>query len=182
MEETRLAEKARSGDVSAYERLVREHQDVAFRTACLITGDASEAEDAIQEAFVKAYRALSKFHPGASFRPWLLTIVANEARNRRKAAGRRVSLTMRVADEPVGGAHSSPEATVVAAEKSSELLQTLNSLQEADRIVISCRYFLELSEAETAVALDCTRGTVKSRLSRALGRLRELMAKEQDAG
>ncbi len=182
LEDARLAEKAKSGDVAAYENLVRGHQEVAFRTACLITGDASEAEDAAQEAFVKAYRALNKFRSGAPFRPWLLSIVANEARNRRKAAGRRAGLVLRVSDEPVNNTLSSPEATVVAVERRSELLRTVNTLQEADRVVISCRYFLELSEDETAAALNCARGTVKSRLSRALEKLRNLMKEENHAG
>ena len=182
MEDARLAEKARAGDITAYERLVRQHQEVAFRTAVLITGDPSEAEDAAQEAFVKAYRALNKFRPEAPFRPWLLAIVANEARNRRRAAGRRAGLTLRVADDPVDSVPSSPEATVVAAERHSDLLRTLNTLQNSDRLVISCRYFLELSEEETAATLNCARGTVKSRLSRALGRLRALMKEEEDVG
>lgn len=161
---------------------MRGHQGLAFRTACLITGDASEAEDATQEAFVKAYRALHKFRPGASFRPWLLTIVANEARNRRKAAGRYSGLALRVADEPVDKTPSSPETTVVAAERRSELLRTLDALKESERMVISCRYFLELSEEETAAALNCARGTVKSRVSRALEKLRNLMKEESHAG
>ena len=72
---------------------MRAHQEVAFRSAYLITGDASETEDASQEAFVKAYRALRRFRPDAPFRPWLLTIVANEARNRRKAASRRAGIS-----------------------------------------------------------------------------------------
>ncbi|MGF1470680.1 MAG: RNA polymerase sigma factor [Rubrobacteraceae bacterium] len=182
MEESRLVEKARSGDVSAYEQLVREHQSVAFRTACLITSNVPEAEDAAQEAFVKAYRALHRFRSGAPFRPWLLAIVANEARNRRKASGRREGLALRVMDEPAENATYSPEATVVAAERHSELLQSLNTLGESDRVVISCRYFLELSEEETAAALGCARGTVKSRLSRALVKLRAVMKEEKDAG
>jgi len=166
----------------AYERLVRGHETAAFRTAYLITGDASEAEDAAQEAFVKAYRALGGFRAGAPFRPWLLAVVANEARNRRKAARRRAGLVLRAAEGDVsGGTGPSPEAAVVAAERRDELLAALGDLREDDRLVIGSRYFLELSEAETAAALGCARGTVKSRLSRALGRLRERMAREDDA-
>ena len=95
MEDAKLAERAREGDTAAYERLVRLHQAGAFRAAYLVTGDASEAEDAAQEAFVKAYRALGRFRPGAPFRPWLLAIVSNEARNRRRASGRRTNLALR---------------------------------------------------------------------------------------
>lgn len=183
MEDAKLAERAREGDTAAYERLVRMHQAVAFRAAYLVTGDAQEAEDATQEAFVKAYRALGRFRPGAPFRPWLLAIVANEARNRRRSAGRRANLTLRAVQEgPSVSATVSPEAALVAAERREELLSSMGGLSEIDRLVISCRYFLELSEEETAVTLGCARGTVKSRLSRALVRLREMMGKEEDAG
>lgn len=152
---------------------MRQHQELAFRTACLITGDAAEAEDAAQEAFVKAYYALARFRAGMPFRPWLLRIVANEARNRRKAAGRRTGLALRAAedwgyDEGV----MSPEAAALAREQRTTLLTALNELRTEDRLVIGYRYFFDLSEAEMAGALDCPRGTVKSRLSRALKRLR----------
>ena len=160
---------------------MRGHQAVAFRTAYLITGDAAEAEDAAQEAFVKAYRALGRFRPGAPFRPWLLAVVANEARNRRKAAGQRASLALRAAGVPSRDASTSPEASVLAAERRAELLGALGDLRDEDRLVIGLRYFLGLSEAETAATLGCARGTVKSRLSRAIGRLRERMVQD-DAG
>ena len=157
---------------------MRGHQAVAFRTAYFIVGDASEAEDAAQEAFVKAYRALGSFRSGAPFRPWLLAVVANEAKNRRKAAGRRFSLALRAARENPTGDTPSPEAAAVAAERRAELLAAVGALREEDRLVIGCRYFLGLSEAETAATLGCARGTVKSRLSRALARLRERMVED----
>jgi RNA polymerase sigma factor (sigma-70 family) len=182
LEEAKLAERAREGDTAAYERLVRMHQAVAFRAAYLVTGDAPEAEDATQEAFIKAYRALDRFRPDAAFRPWLLTIVTNEARNRRRAAGRRAKLNLQVAAEGrVVPAPDSPEAAVVATERREELLANVGELSEGERLAISYRYFLGLSEEETATALDCARGTVKSRLSRAIARLRKAMAKEEDA-
>ena len=182
MEDAKLVGKAKDGDVSAYERLVQIHQQVACRTAYVITGDAAEAEDAAQEALVKAYRSLNRFRSGAPFRPWLLTIVANEARNRRKASGRRAGLVLRAAAERASGSGDpSPEAAVVASERREELLGALGTLREEDRQTIAFRYFLGLSEAETAEALGCARGTVKSRLSRAIGKLRERLAEEKDA-
>ena len=81
-----LIERARNGDARAFEELVAMHTQIAFRTAYLITGSAADAEEAAQDGFVKAWRALRRFRPGAEFRPWLLKIVANEARNRRRAA------------------------------------------------------------------------------------------------
>jgi RNA polymerase sigma factor (sigma-70 family) len=170
-----LVERARAGDPGAYAALVRGHQEIAFRTAYLITGNAADAEDAAQEGFVKAYRALGRFRVGEPLRPWLLTIVANEARNRRRSAGRRAALALRAAGEehPSGAAAPSPEAALLAGERRAALLAALSRLRDDDRLVIGCRHLLELTEAETAAALGIKRGTVKSRLSRSLDRLRE---------
>jgi len=173
LEERARIERAQGGDAGAYETLVRQYQDVAFRTAYLITGTTAEAEDAAQEAFVKAWYALGRFRLDAPFRPWLLRIVANEARNRRTAAGRRVNLALRVRErDPNDDAAPSPEAIALRAEQREMLLHAIDRLRAEDRLVIGYRYFFDLSEAEMATALDCARGTVKSRLSRALGRLR----------
>jgi RNA polymerase sigma factor (sigma-70 family) len=84
-EET-LVERARRGNLAAFEALVLAYQSLAFHTAFVIAGNAADAEEAAQDAFVKAHRALGRFRSGEPFRPWLLTIVANEARNRRRAA------------------------------------------------------------------------------------------------
>jgi RNA polymerase sigma factor (sigma-70 family) len=171
--EERVA-RAKRGDAAAYASLVEEHQTIAFRTAYLITRSAEDAEEASQDAFVKAYAALGRFREGSPFRPWLLTIVANEARNRRRSARRRAELALRVADDPLsGGAAPSPEAAVLASERRRAVLDALGGLSEQDRLVIACRYFLELSEEETAAVIGRARGTVKSRASRALERLRE---------
>lgn len=173
MEDSELAEKARRGDISAYEELVRQYQDIAFRTAYLVTGDPHEAEEAAQDAFVKAFYALGRFRKGAPFRPWLLRIVTNEARNRRRAAGRRTQLAVQITGErPSDDAAPSPEVAALADETQDELLAGLALLDEKDRLVIIYRYFFDMSEAEMAVALECRPGTVKSRLSRALARLR----------
>jgi RNA polymerase sigma factor (sigma-70 family) len=173
-EDSELVERARRGDEGAYEELVRAHQGIAFRTAYVIAGNASDAEEAAQDAFVKAYRALGRFRRGSPFRPWLLRIVANEARNRRRSAGRRAALSLRAAaDESSGDAAPSPEGVLLADEERGRLLAAVNELREEERLVIACRFFLELSEEETAAALDVRLGTVKSRTSRALEHLRE---------
>jgi len=171
-----LIERARRGEVMAYESLVRRYQDAAVRTAYVIAPDG-DAEDAVQEAFVKAYRALGRFRAGSPFRPWLLRIVANEARNRRRSAGRRAGLALRVAeDRRPGDAAPSPESAVLDHEERARLVAAINDLADGDREVIAARYFLDLSEAETAEILGLPRGTVKSRLSRAVGRLRARLA------
>jgi RNA polymerase sigma factor (sigma-70 family) len=167
--EGELVALARRGDGDAYASLVRAHSDIAFRTAMLITQDAAEAEEAAQDAFVKAWRALGRFREGEPWRPWLLTIVANEARNRRRSTGRRHALALRVVPQTETG---SAEATVLATEERTALLTAMARLRDDDRLVLGCRYLLELSEAETAAALGVKVGTVKSRTSRALERLR----------
>ena len=173
LDEAELVARAKRGDAAAYEELVHAYQGIAFRTAYVVAGSAADAEEAAQEGFVKAYRALGRVREGAPFRPWLLRIVANEARNRRRSARRRDRLALRaLADAPPGDAAPSPEAALLAAERRGRLLAGVNALAEKDRLVIACRYFLDLSEEETAAALGCRRGTVKSRVSRALARLR----------
>ena len=181
--ESELLARAKRGDVDAYERIVEQHQAIAFRTALLITRSAADAEEAAQDAFLKAYRALGRFRRGAPFRPWLLRIVSNEARNRLAAAERRSRLELRVAGERrTVDAVPSPEAALLGSEQREELLAAIDRLGERDREAIACRYLLELSERETAAALGCRRGTVKSRLSRALDRLREELGVDDEEG
>ena len=103
LDEKELVARAKRGDADAYGELVQIYQGIAFRTAYLVAGNASDAEEAAQDGFVKAYRALWRFRPGAPFKPWLLRIVANEARNRRRAAGRRAALALRAAGDAGSG-------------------------------------------------------------------------------
>lgn len=157
----------------AYEELVNQHQATAFRVAWLITRSSPDAEEAAQDGFLKAYRALGRFHEGAPFRPWLLRIVANEARNRKVAAQRRERLALRALEGPAPDSTAPAEVEAIASSERAELIAAISRLDERDQLVISARFFLELSEVETAAALGVRRGTVKSRLSRALARLRK---------
>jgi RNA polymerase sigma factor (sigma-70 family) len=171
--ERELALRAQRGDARAYEELVRPHQEIAFRVAYVITRNAADAEDATQDGFVKAWRALGRFRASEPMRPWLLQIVANEARNRRRSAGRREQLALRAATVS-GEAAPSPEDATLDADERARLLAALEQLPADAREVLACRYLLQLSEEETAAALDVARGTVKSRSARALERLREM--------
>src|SRR5581483_11637001 len=142
---------ARRGDGDAYAELLARHQAVAFRAAYLITGSRAEAEEAIQEASVKAWLALGRFRPAAPFRPWLVRIAVNEARNRRRAAGRRAGLELRLAVGPQLA--ESAETEALAIEHREQLIAALATLREEDQLVIAARYLLALDEAETATAL-----------------------------
>jgi RNA polymerase sigma-70 factor (ECF subfamily) len=185
--EARKVSAARAGDTDAFADLVAPHLDAAFRSAFLITGSAADAQDAAQEALVKAWLALDRFRTGAPFRPWFVRIVINEAHNRRRATGRQAGLALRLADthgHAILGSEGADrgeatvpgaEAVALAAERRARLLAAVSSLREDDQLVIAARYFVGLSEAETATALSLRAGTVKSRLSRALARLREVL-------
>ena len=182
LEDHELVERVKRGDVDAYETLVQRHQSAAFRTAYLVAGSASDAEDAAQEGFVKAFYAIDRFRTDAPFRPWLLAIVANEAKTRLRTASRRQGLALRLAEGRLeGDAAPSPEEATLARADQERVLRALGELSADDRLVIGYRYFLELSEKETAVALGVRRGTVKSRSSRALRRLRAVMDREDFA-
>jgi RNA polymerase sigma-70 factor (ECF subfamily) len=177
LEEIELVQRAKRGDIGAYEELVRMHQDLAARTAYVITGQSADAQDAVQEALVKAYRALGRFREGSPFRPWLLRIVANEAINRRRSARRQANLAVRAAEgRPPDDAVPSPEGAALAQEQHRHMVAAVSMLRPEERLVIAYRYWFDLSEAEMAEALGCPRGTVKSRLSRAMARLRDVMS------
>jgi RNA polymerase sigma factor (sigma-70 family) len=180
LNEPDLVAAAQAGDVAAFESLVLSYQDLAVRVAYLITGDASTAEDVAQEGFMKAYHALPRFRRGAPLRPWLLSIMANEAKNHQKGTARRERLTLQVAASGIDAAdHATPEEAALAAERRQVLLAALEELRDEDRLVITSRYFLSLSEAEMVAVLGCPKGTVKSRLARAMDRLRRNL--ERDA-
>ena len=175
LEDAELARRAREGDDDAYEDLVKRYGPIAFRVAFLVTRDRDEAQDAAQEAFVKAYYALPRFRPELPFRPWLLRIVANEARNRARSGRRRERLALRAAAVSDRDAAPSPETAALAQEDREAVVAALNRLEPRDREVIGYRFLLGLSEAETAEVLDVRLGTAKSRLSRAMAKLRDVL-------
>jgi RNA polymerase sigma factor (sigma-70 family) len=179
LDEHDLIERSRNGDVVAFEQLVRAHQGIAVRVAYLVVRDHAEAEDVTQDSFVKAYRALSRFRSGSPFRPWLLRIVRNEALNRIRSSKRRQQLALREANDPVsGGAAPSPETVVVSRSDQARVLAAVDQLPERYRAVLVHRYLLELSEKETASVLGIPGGTVKSRTSRGLERLRDIIGED----
>lgn len=169
-----LVGRARAGHLDAFEQLLRRHERVATHVAILIAGP-DDADDVLQEAYLRAHHALDRFHEGAAFRPWLLAIVANQARNHRRSAWRRGSLALRVAARATAPPEG-PEDAALDADRRRLVLTALDQLTPKDRLVIACRYLLELSEAETVAITGWPAGTVKSRLSRALARLQQVLA------
>jgi RNA polymerase sigma factor (sigma-70 family) len=172
----------RGGDRDAYAELVSRHAQVAVRTAALL-GAGADAEDVVQEAFVKAYAALDGFRAGAPFRPWLLRIVANETRNAHRSTGRRAARERRAWEESEPLLRSRPDDpadALLSAERQARLVRGLARLSPDQRKVVTCRYLLDLDEAETVAVLGWPRGTVKSRLHRALARLRDVMDEDRE--
>jgi RNA polymerase sigma factor (sigma-70 family) len=153
--------------------LVARYSAVAHRTAVLL-GAGADAEDVVQDSFVRAFGGLRRFRPGAPFRPWLLRIVVNQTRNLQRGRSRRLALELRVArpQAPVD-----PEQVALAGLRREALLAAVRSLPDNDQLVVTCRFFLDLSEHETARVLGWPRGSVKSRTSRALVRLRAALAR-----
>ena len=164
--------EVRAGDRTAFGHLVRRHAPVAKRMAVL-WGAGADADDVVQDAFVKAYAALPRFRADGEFRGWLLTIVRNETRNLFRSRGRRAAREELAQLPEVDLAFDDPEAAALGAVRRGELLAGVRRLPVDLREVVACRYLLELTEAETAAALGIPAGTVKSRLHRALTMLRQ---------
>ena len=167
--ESELIIRARRGEGSAWESLVRTHQQPVFRLAYLLLGDPADAEDVAQEAFIRASRNLDKFDEHRPFRPWLMRIASNLARNRRRSLvryWRALERAARLQPAPDLGLN---------ADDVQELWDAIRKLKHTDQQVIYLRYFLEVSEAEMASILEIAPGTVKSRLHRSLTRLRDVI-------
>ena len=168
--------EVRAGDRTAFGHLVRRHAPVAKRMAVL-WGAGADADDVVQDAFVKAYAALPRFRADGEFRGWLLTIVRNETRNLFRSRGRRAAREeLALLPETDLAFADDPEEAALSSVRRSELLAEVRRLPVELREVVACRYLLELSEAETATALGIPAGTVKSRLHRALTMLRKEVA------
>lgn len=160
---------------------MRTYQEAAFRSALLVLRDPAEAEDATQEAFVRAFRGLKTFDPGrGAFRPWLLRIAVNQALTMTKSRGRRTAATEKAAVLELPPSFDVDES-VMGRERARLVWAALQSLPEHERVVVYLRYFLALPERELAEYLGCAPGTVKSRLHRALKRLRDVVQRDYPA-
>ena len=176
MTEAELVRLARQGDDASWDALVRLHQEPVFRLAYLLLGDPDDAQDVTQDAFIRAWKALDRFDAARPLRPWLLRIVSNLARNRRRSVGRYLAALTRFSQENPDAFH--PSNDPFEDESSAALWQALQRIKLQYRAVIYLRYFLEMPEAEMAEVLSVAQGTIKSRLHRALDQLRQII--EQD--
>jgi len=177
LSEAELISRVRSGDLTAWESIMQEQQEAVFRLAFLFLGDAGDAEDIAQEVFIRAFRHMDSFDSSRSLRPWLMGITANLARNRRRSVGRYVYHIARMArltpPEVID-----PEQETTRRTDAKMLWQAVRRLSADDQEIIYLRYFMEYSVDEVAETLNIAAGTVKSRLSRALERLRGVAREE----
>ena len=174
-EDTDIVAAVLAGERAAFAELVGRYQEVAFRAAYLITRDAGAAEEAAQDGFVRAFNALPGFRLDEPFRPWLLRIVTNLALNQVRSRSRRAGLLERVGLSRPPATEPAAEDALLSTEYQRQLWAAIRELPEDDRIVLYLRYFLELPEKEIATVIGKAPGTVKSRLHRAGGRLRDVI-------
>jgi RNA polymerase sigma-70 factor, ECF subfamily len=175
--ETEQVTRASQGDEEAWVGLIRQHQQAVFRLAYLMLHDADDAEDVAQEVFIRAYRALDRFDATRPLRPWLLEITRNQCYNWGRSLRRRLAALQRWG-QAVPTSDVDPNDQVMQQWKVNTLWQAVRRLNAPDQEVVYLRCFLELSVEETAQVLNVAPGTVKSRLWRALERLRQVVEQE----
>jgi len=174
LDESRLIQRAAQGEPAAWEPLMLAHQEPVFRLAYLLLGDPDDAEDVTQETFLRAYNNLKRFDPTRPLRPWLLSIAVNLSRNRHRSMGRYLTAITRAFRLETQNSLDIEERSELD-QDSHQLWKAVRQLSIDDQQVVYLRFFLDLSVAEAAQALDVAEGTVKSRLNRALGRLRAII-------
>jgi RNA polymerase sigma-70 factor (ECF subfamily) len=182
-----LIAQAATGDARAFEALMRRYNRMLFRTARAILRDDAEAEDALQEAYLQAYRSLASFRAEAKLSTWLARIVANEALMRRRKQTRRADiLPMQSADTPEveqvmqTDSDNAPDMRAARGEMRRLLEAQIDALPETYRTVFMLRAVEELSAEETAAVLEIPAATVRTRLFRARSLLREALAQKID--
>jgi RNA polymerase sigma-70 factor, ECF subfamily len=168
--------RAQNGNKEAFASLFEQYKNLVYKTAYLMLGEVSEAEDALQEIFLQVYKSLPGFDPGkAAFTTWLYRVTFNYCLNQRR---KKRPLTLPLEEMPSAFASEFPGAQLAEAEV---LWQAIGKLTNKQRAVVILRYFWDLPYAEIAQILDVPLGTVKSRLDLALKTLRKTL-EEQDAG
>jgi RNA polymerase sigma-70 factor (ECF subfamily) len=174
--DTELARRVAAGDHAAFAQLMRRYNRLLYRTARAILKDDAEAEDALQDAYLLAFRAIASFRGEAKLSTWFVRIVANEALGRLRKRARAAEVTY--LDE---ASRDEPERAALRTEVLRLLESKIDRLPDAFRTVFMLRALEEMSVEETAAALDIPEATVRSRYFRAKALVREALASEIDA-
>jgi RNA polymerase sigma-70 factor (ECF subfamily) len=186
--EPELALRIAAGDTGALEALMRRYNRTLFRTARAILRDDAEAEEALQDAYLKVFRSIAQFRGDSKLSTWLVRIVANEALMRRRKRARKAEVVVLHSDgggselkaEQVMDVNEGPEGSAVRAQTRRLLEAKIDALPDAFRTVFMLRALEEFSVEETAQALDIPEATVRTRFFRARGLLREALSREID--
>lgn len=165
--EDRLAVRCRNGDRAAFDEIVSRYTVRLFRFAYRLLGDRSEAEDAVQETFVRVYKAIPAYRPDGYFSSWIYRIALNECRRRRR--NQRTALPLEAAPQVASG--PDPQQSAMTAERNRQLRQAVDALPEHYRIVMMLFYFDEMSVDEISRTIDVSVSAVKVRLHRGRERL-----------
>ena len=169
MRDDQAIARCQDGDRDAFRHVVERHKDVLYGTAILMTGNRAVAEEMVQEAFLSAWRGIGGFKRGQPLKPWLTRILVNGVLAQKR---KRAIPTVPIADSDEPGAPSVSDQ-MDASESRAVVRQALARLDPGQQQTVVLRYFAELTVPEIARSMGVKEGTVKSRLHRALGRLRE---------
>ena len=181
VERTELSQRIGGGDTAAFAELMRKHNRMLFRTARAILRDDAEAEDALQEAYLRVYWSIGRFRGEARLSTWLVRIVANEALARLRKSARRAQIVPISSDvETDIPSNDGPELGTQRREVRRLLEEKIDALPQAYRSVFMLRALEEFSVKETAAALDIPEATVRTRFFRARSQLREALSQEVD--
>lgn len=182
-EDTDLVNRSQNGELAAFNAIVERYQSRVYNLSARILGNATSAEDATQEAFISAYKAIGKFR-GGSLRAWLLRIASNTCYDILRSSKRRpeqsLDLSMENPGFQVASGAASPEQQAITSELGSEIQRAIIALPEDQRIVLVMIDVQGASYDETAQAIGTSMGTVKSRLSRARGRMRDYLRERRE--
>ena len=174
--DSELARRCQRGDVAAYQELVRRHRAPVYRLACAIVRDRDDAEDVVQEAFVRAYRSISRYDSGRDFAGWIKRITVNCAVSRLAERRRGLARTGRSDGGDGPSPAPNPDRHLISDELQSHVRQAIDLLPVRQRVAISLFSLEDMDLAETARAMGCTVGTVKSHLHRARAKLATMLA------
>jgi RNA polymerase sigma-70 factor (ECF subfamily) len=169
-----LVQAGRSGDEAALGMLVKRHHAAAYRVAVSLVKQDDLAQDVVQDAFMKAFRALDGFRGDAAFRTWLLTITANEARGALRRQGRRRETALEDAG-PMESGEMSPARAAIVAEEAGRARKMLEQLPEKQRMSVSLRIEEGLSFKEIGEIIGSSEGAARVNYFHGIRRLRELM-------
>ncbi len=180
VDDAELARRIAGHDEAAFECVMRRNNAALYRVARAILKNEADAEDVLQEAYLAAFRHMGEFRAEAKLSTWLTRIVVNQALARRRSRDRAATVVPFSEPEELDDADSSPEQSTTRAEFRRLLERKIEALPLAFRTVYVLRDIDELSGAETAECLSITEATVRSRLFRARGLLRESLSRELD--